>query len=993
MKKIYLFIFVFAFATSFAQQKKALWTDDFSDATKWKITNQAGNNDNWIIGTQGPSGSIPISAIASTTASNGFALFDSNKLHDVNANDAHISSIMNIMPIDLTGTQYLMLSFQQYYQRRQDSTFLFISTDTINWTKFVINPTLPLFTPTATNPDTVKINISAIAANQPKVWLKFQFYSPDEIGDYSGNGFAWMIDDIKIETMPVQDIAVTKLVSPTPCGLSEFDTIKVKILNFSNDVITTFPIAYQFNNGAIVSETFNGELNPGDSLIYKFNSSINVMEEETYDIKVFTSYVSDINPSNDTLKVLLNKYAIPETPTITPVDITLMSSSETGNNWYNMFGQLLSTEKIFKPIQSGNYVLQVTQNGCSSSGVLVHFTAFVDVALTQLINPIGGCGLANNEKLIVKVKNLGNDTLKTFSINFKLDNEVLKTQFFDTLIANDQELTIILNDTLNLSALKEYNLKVFAKVQNDYKITNDSINVKFENGTPSVIPYSMGFETNQNFNTLWHVIDNNNDNIKWAMLTSPAAHSGNSFVRYGYNPNKKADDWLISGCMQLSSNKAYRVSFYYKAHNAGYPEKLRVTIGKSPSIVSMYDTLIELNSITNTTYQKTYADFTVNAEGAYYIGLQANSDAKRWYLYIDDFALDTLSQFDASVVSVQNPTNCCIGIADTITVVIKNNGSAPISNFNVAYKIGTQNEVSTTFTGVLNFNETTKVNFPNTFSVSNPGNVNIKAYTLLQNDGYTSNDTLNAIIKAYSPLQVPMSTGFEATEDFTKWKILDLNSDAKKLKIITNNAYAGNSCLTYEGDTNRAANDLIITPCISLIAETPYKTSFWYKVAENDTIQNVKIYIGSAPHIDSLKTLLLELDSNFTTTYQKIDTAFKVTKTGTYYAGIYVTTSKGAKKLYIDDFRITGIIGIEELVANDKTIKLYPNPSKYYINIKSENPIESYFIFDINGNMIFNNEEKIQHSTKIDVSTLQSGSYFIQFKTEKGYIMKKFIKE
>lgn len=992
MKKIYLFIFVFAFATSFAQQKKALWFNEFDKPSDWKITNQAGNNDNWVIGTQGPSGPMNIQPIASSSASNGFALFDSNKLFSVDSNDVQISSIKNITPIDLTGTQYLMLSFQQFYQRRQDSTFLFISTDTINWTKFVINPTLQFFTPTA-NPDTVKINISSIAANQPKVWLKFQFYSPDELGDYSGDGFVWMIDDIKIETMPVQDIAVTKLVSPTPCGLSDKDTIKVKILNFSNDVITTFPIAYQFNNGSIVSETFNGELNPGDSLIYKFNSSINVMEEETYDIKVFTSYVSDINPTNDTLKVLLNKYAIPETPKVIKEEISLISSAIIGNNWYNSLGSLLSTEKVFKPIKSDTYKLIVSQNGCSSKDTFIVFTASIDVALTQLINPIGGCGLANNEKLIVKVKNLGNDTLKTFSINFKLDNEALKTQFFDTIITNDQELTLILNDTLNLSALKEYNLKVFAKVQGDNIISNDSINVKFENGTPSVIPYSMGFEANQSFNTLWHVIDNNNDNIKWAMFTSSSAHSGNSFVRYGYNPNKKADDWLISGCMQLLPNKAYRVSFYYKAQNAGKAEKLRVTIGKSPSIASMYDTLIELSNITNTSYQKTYADFTVNGEGAYYIGMQTYSDADKWFLYLDDFALDTLSQFDASVVSVQNPTNCCIGIADTITVVIKNNGSAPISNFNVAYKIGTQNEVSTTFTGVLNFNETAKVNFPNTFSVSNPGNVNIKAYTLLQNDGYTSNDTLNAVIKAYSPLQVPMSTGFEATEDFTKWKILDLNSDAKKLKIITNNAYAGNSCLTYEGDTNRAANDLIITPCISLISEIPYKTSFWYKVAENDTIQNVKIYIGSAPHIDSLKTLLLELDSNFTTTYQKIDTAFKVTKTGTYYAGIYVTTSKGAKKLYIDDFRITGIIGIEELVANDKTIKLFPNPSQYFVNIESENPIESYFIFDINGNIIFNSEEKIQQSTKIDISTLQSGSYFIQFKTEKSYIMKKFIKK
>ena len=34
----------------------AFWTDDFSNTTNWTISNQVGNNDDWVIGTGVPAG-------------------------------------------------------------------------------------------------------------------------------------------------------------------------------------------------------------------------------------------------------------------------------------------------------------------------------------------------------------------------------------------------------------------------------------------------------------------------------------------------------------------------------------------------------------------------------------------------------------------------------------------------------------------------------------------------------------------------------------------------------------------------------------------------------------------------------------------------------------------------------------------------------------------------------------------------------------------------
>ena len=65
------------------------WTDDLSDASLWTMVDHAnGGTQNWVIGTAAPSGfySDGMGAIASTTASNGFAMYDSDALGTTAAN-------------------------------------------------------------------------------------------------------------------------------------------------------------------------------------------------------------------------------------------------------------------------------------------------------------------------------------------------------------------------------------------------------------------------------------------------------------------------------------------------------------------------------------------------------------------------------------------------------------------------------------------------------------------------------------------------------------------------------------------------------------------------------------------------------------------------------------------------------------------------------------------------------------------------------------------
>jgi len=223
MKKFYLLICVIAVAaTSFAQQNDVrtvefsdntskfnsytstnqdaskappFWTDDFSNSSLWTMTDHLhSGTQNWVIGTTAPSGSYSsgMGAIASTTASNGFAMYDSDALATSASNSQDATLSFN-NSIDCSLYQYVNLSFESYHRKFQDSVFVEVSNDNINWDRYEVHYDLGV-NDASNNPEVVSVNISATAGNQATVWFRFR---------YEGQwDYAWMLDDVSIAETP-----------------------------------------------------------------------------------------------------------------------------------------------------------------------------------------------------------------------------------------------------------------------------------------------------------------------------------------------------------------------------------------------------------------------------------------------------------------------------------------------------------------------------------------------------------------------------------------------------------------------------------------------------------------------------------------------------------------------------------------------------------------------------------------------------------------------
>jgi len=89
---------------------------------------------------------------------------------------------------------------------------------------------------------------------------------------------------------------------------------------------------------------------------------------------------------------------------------------------------------------------------------------------------------------------------------------------------------------------------------------------------------------------------------------------------------------------------------------------------------------------------------------------------------------------------------------------------------------------------------------------------------------------------------------------------------------------------------------------------------------------------------------------------------------------------------------IVSPVGIESYTRNDKGITLYPNPATNMLNIESCTKFSQFIVSDVLGNVLIR-QQVYNHAVSIDVSGLGKGLYFLKLVGEKGFVVKRFLKE
>lgn len=170
---------------------------------------------------------------------------------------------------------------------------------------------------------------------------------------------------VAVEHLLANNLGVTHINSPTSgLGLGE-ETIQVTIKNFGVDEQVDFPVSYEIDGGTVVTETVTEALPGQTTMTYSFDTDADLSDLGMYEIKAYTSLVSDGYVLNDSTTVVVEHEECLPTSDCTSGDVItnfsigeLDNDSECSPGGYGDF-----TFMSVNLLQGEAYEMEVSANG------------------------------------------------------------------------------------------------------------------------------------------------------------------------------------------------------------------------------------------------------------------------------------------------------------------------------------------------------------------------------------------------------------------------------------------------------------------------------------------------------------------------------------------------------------------------------------------------------------------------------------------------------
>lgn len=153
--------------------------------------------------------------------------------------------------------------------------------------------------------------------------------------------------------------------------------------------------------------------------------------------------------------------------------------------------------------------------------------------------------------------------------------------------------------------------------------------------------YSEDFDT-----TDWTIDDTNADGEEWA-----PSESG---WLIGYSEDEVMNDWLITPALHIQKDKKCVVRFRLSNAEDECTDKLDVCLGTEADAGAMTTMLKKDVTVADADWHEVVIPFTVNADGDYYLGLHCTSNVNQGGIYLQDLAVDYVTDEQCTEAGVKN---------------------------------------------------------------------------------------------------------------------------------------------------------------------------------------------------------------------------------------------------------------------------------------------------------------------------------------------------
>lgn len=368
--------------------------------------------------------------------------------------------------------------------------------------------------------------------------------------------------------------------------------------------------------------------------------------------------------------------------------------------------------------------------------------------------------------------------------------------------------------------------------------------------------------------------------------------SGNA-LRYLYNSSNNANAWFYTQGIELVAGVDYQISYKYFG-SSNYPEKMKVAYGTSPSSASMTVELADHANII-AAVEEEYT-FTVSADGVYYFGFNAYSDADRNALYLDDISISVAPS--------------CLPVADLTATNISTDSA------NLSWTAGQDEEQWEVLYGQAGFDLVTE---GTTLIINDDAEATLSS--LDSGTGYDfyvraicgtddKSDWTGPIgfITNCEPGDIPFVESFENGYTYGASLALCWSQTSVEGSNVwtTNNADTSYNRAPRTGDWNvylRYANTAWMYYALELTADTQYELEFYAR--QNTTSgATIEAAYGSTNDPAAMTNTIIAEAAVVDGDYQRFSGFFTPTTTGVYYVGIKGALTSAPWYLSIDDIRV-----------------------------------------------------------------------------------------
>lgn len=274
-----------------------------------------------------------------------------------------------------------------------------------------------------------------------------------------------------------------------------------------------------------------------------------------------------------------------------------------------------------------------------------------DIGVAQIISPVSAEGLGQ-ESITVRIKNYADIPVDGFDVCYTVNGGEPVTEHVGETLAGNAEMEYTFSTPADFSTPRErYVITAYTLSSGDIADTNDSASATVVHMAPATVPYTMGFEPEEDTSNFVY-LNLNNDDGDWSIGTNSFftnySRTGAGFLAYNYNKENDGDDWVFIDPLEVEAGKLL-VKFWYSA-TENHTERMRVCWGDAPVPEAMTNVLVDLDNISNDTFMESASLIEIPVAQKIYIGFYCYSAKDENWLIVDDLSIEYVdpSSFDVS---------------------------------------------------------------------------------------------------------------------------------------------------------------------------------------------------------------------------------------------------------------------------------------------------------------------------------------------------------